>query len=136
MKILPLLPLIPMLAVGCSYHTKMGENDRYHVDSTANMFAPSVTTVTDTKADMSSTYAGPSIAGQLVNAAGTVAGGYLLGAGIAKSGTNNSVSNQNTPIASGGAGGNAAGGAGGDSNAAVSTSQSQGQLQFQGQAIQ
>lgn len=109
-----LLLLIPLLTA-CSYHSTMGVGERFHVDSTASLFAPSVTTVTDTKVDSATTYAGPSVIGQVVNAAGTVAGGYLLGAGIAKSG-NTTVSNQNMPIAGGG-------------NA--TTSQSQGQLQLQ-----
>lgn len=119
MKILLMLPLLPILTA-CSYHSTMGVNDRFHVDSTASLFAPSVTTVTDTRVDSASTYAGPSITGQLVNAAGNVAGGYLLGAGIAKSGNNTSVSNQNIPVA---AGGNAA--------STATTTQSQGQLQLQ-----
>lgn len=97
MKILYALLMASL--TGCAYHSTMGSGDRFHVDSTASLFAPSVTTVTDTKVDSATTYAGPSIAGQVLNAAGTVAGGYLLGAGIAKSG-NTSVSNQNTPVAS------------------------------------
>lgn len=96
MKLITIVTLLFLSA--CSYHSTMGEKDRFHVDSTASFFAPSVTTVVDTRTDTASTYAGPSIAGQVLNAAGTVAGGYLLGAGIAKSG-NTSVSNQNTPIA-------------------------------------
>lgn len=93
-----LYTLLMASLTGCANHSTMGIDDRFSVDSTANLFAPSVTTVTDTKVDTASTYAGPSIAGQVLNAAGTVAGGYLLGAGIAKSG-NTSVSNQNTPVA-------------------------------------
>lgn len=90
---------LTLLLTACSYHSTMGVDERFNVDSTASLFAPSVTTVTDTRIDIATTYAGPSIAGQVLNAAGTVAGGYLLGAGIAKSG-NTSVSNQNTPVAS------------------------------------
>ena len=71
----------------CAYNSTMGVNDRFQVATTASMFAPSVTTVVDTKTDSASTYAGPSIVGQVVNAAGGVAGGYLLGQGIGKSGT-------------------------------------------------
>ena len=68
-------------------YTFTGFNDRFQVATTASMFAPSVTTVVDTHNDSASTYAGPSVVGQVVNAAGTVAGGYLLGQGIGRSGT-------------------------------------------------
>ena len=79
---------LPVLLLNaCAYNSTMGDNDRFHVSSTASMFAPSVTTVLDTKTDSASTYAGPSIVGQVANAAGNVAGGYLLGQGIGKSGT-------------------------------------------------
>lgn len=82
-----LLSIIILLSTGCAYNSTMGVNDRFQVATTASMFAPSVTTVVDTHNDSASTYAGPSIVGQVVNAAGTVAGGYLLGQGIGKSGT-------------------------------------------------
>ena len=82
------LPLILTVSLNaCAWNSTMGQNDRFQVASTASLFAPSVTTVVDTKTDSASTYAGTSIIGQLANAAGTVAGGYLLGQGIGKSGT-------------------------------------------------
>ena len=84
-KLTLVLPVLMLNA--CAYNSTMGENDRFQVASTASFFAPSVTTVLDTKTDSAATYAGPSIVGQVANAAGTVAGGYLLGVGIGKSGT-------------------------------------------------
>lgn len=83
MKIL----FIALLLSGCAYNSTMGVNDRFQVASTSSFLAPSVTTVVDTHTDSASTYAGPSIVGQVINAAGTVAGGYLLGNGIGRSGT-------------------------------------------------
>jgi len=82
-----ILIAISIFSTGCAYNSTMGQDDRFQVASTASFFAPSVTTVLDTKTDSASTYAGPSIVGQVANAAGTVAGGYLLGQGIGKSGT-------------------------------------------------
>ena len=79
--------LFALLLSGCSFHSTMGVNDRFQVDSTASAFAPSVTTVTDTTSGVASTYAGPSIVGQVAGATSNVAGGYLLGQGIGKSGT-------------------------------------------------
>ena len=98
MKLITILSLLLLSA--CSYHSTMGNNDRFQVDSMASLFAPSITTVTDVETNTASHYAGPSIIGQTLNAAGTVAGGYLLGAGIAKSG--DSISNTNGQIANGG----------------------------------
>ena len=100
MKLITILSLLLLSA--CSYHSTMGNNDRFQVDSMASLFAPSITTVTDIETNTASHYAGPSIMGQTLNAAGTVAGGYLLGAGIAKSG--DSINNQNAQTASGGTG--------------------------------
>lgn len=76
-----------LLMAGCSWNSTMGDGDRFHVASTSSAFAPSVTTVVDKETGAFSTYAGPSVVGQLAGAAGTAAGGYLLGVGIAKSGT-------------------------------------------------
>jgi hypothetical protein len=66
----------------------MGASDEFEVNSVANAFAPSVTCVSNVSANHLSCYAGPSIIGQTLDAAGTVAGGYLLGQGIGKAGTN------------------------------------------------
>lgn len=107
MKPITILSLFFLSA--CSYHSTMGNNDRFQVDSMASLFAPSITTVTDTETNTASHYAGPSIMGQTLNAAGTVAGGYLLGAGIAKSGDNTTVNNQNTSAGYGGTAGAIAG---------------------------
>jgi len=82
-----IVSLACLLTQACAFNSTMGENDRFQVSSTASLFAPSVTTVLDTKTDSASTYAGSSIVGQVANAAGNVAGGYLLGQGIGKSGT-------------------------------------------------
>ena len=79
--------LILAMLSGCAYNSTMGLNDRFQVATTASMFAPSVTAVVDTKTDSATVYAGPSIVGQTAQAAGTVAGGYLLGQGIGHSGT-------------------------------------------------
>lgn len=113
--IISILTLISVVFLsGCAYNSTMGDNDRFHVASTASLFAPSVTTVVDTKTDSASTYAGSSIVGQVANAAGNVAGGYLLGQGIGKAGTTVSQSG---------------GGATATSNA--SQIQGQGQVQIQ-----
>lgn len=117
------LTLPVMLLQACSYNSTMGVNDRFQVASTASFFAPSVTTVLDTKTDSASTYAGPSIVGQVANAAGTVAGGYLLGQGIGKSGTTVS---QN--------GGGAQSGSVSNALSGSKSTQYQGQGQLQGQA--
>ena len=110
------LSLIPTLLLsGCAYNSTMGENDRFQVSSTASLFAPSVTAVLDTKTDSASVYAGPSIVGQTAQAAGTVAGGYLLGQGIGKSGTKVTQNG------------------GGASQTQTGGNQSQGQLQGQAQ---
>lgn len=111
-QILTLFLLLTITA--CTHHNAMGIGGRFHVDSTASLFAPSVTTVTDTQAGIASTYAGPSIIGQVAQAAGTVAGGYLIGQGLSRTGDNVSVANQNQPTAYGG-----------------STQQTQGQMQMQ-----
>ena len=78
---------LTLAITGCAYHSTMGENKRFHVDSTSSLFAPSVTTVTDTKHDSAQTFAGPSVAGQLAGAAAVASGSALIGAGLRKSGT-------------------------------------------------
>lgn len=70
----------------CAYNSTMGVNDRFQVASTASFFAPSVTTVVDTQNPnaLPPSFAGPSIVGQVANAAGTVAAGALIGNGLSK----------------------------------------------------
>lgn len=119
-KIIIALPLLMLQA--CAYNSTMGQDDRFQVATTASLFAPSVTTVVDTKNPdaLPSTYAGPSIAGQIAQAAGTTAAGAFVGHGLGKSGTQ---VNQH----SGGASSSSVSGA-------VSSSKST-QLQGQGQTL-
>jgi hypothetical protein len=116
----------------CAYNSTMGQDDRFQVASTASFFAPSVTTVLDTKTDSASTYAGPSIVGQVANAAGTVAGGYLLGQGIGKSGTTVS---QNGGGAQSGSVSNALSSSKSTQYQGQQQGQLQGQIQGQGQTL-
>jgi hypothetical protein len=86
-KLTFVLPI--MLLNACAYNSTMGTNDRFQVASTASFFAPSVTAVIDTKHPdaLVPTFAGPSIVGQLANAAGNVAAGAFIGSGLKGSGT-------------------------------------------------
>jgi hypothetical protein len=81
--------VLPILLNACAYNSTMGTNDRFQVASTASFFAPSVTAVIDTKHPdaLVPTFAGPSIVGQLANAAGNVAAGAFIGSGLKGSGT-------------------------------------------------
>jgi hypothetical protein len=81
-----ILTAVPLLLNACAYNSTMGVNDRFQVASTASFFAPSVTTVIDTQNPnaLPPTFAGPSIVGQVANAAGTVAAGAFIGNGLSK----------------------------------------------------
>ena len=83
------LVLSVIMLNACAYNSTMGVNDRFQVASTASFFAPSVTAVIDTKHPdaLVPTFAGPSIVGQLANAAGNVAAGAFIGSGLKGSGT-------------------------------------------------
>jgi len=84
------IALIAVSLQACAWNSTMGQDDRFQVASTASFFAPSVTTVVDTKnpGALPSTYAGPSVVGQLAQAAGVTAAGAFVGHGLGKSGTN------------------------------------------------
>jgi hypothetical protein len=112
------LILTIILLNACAYNSTMGTNDRFQVASTASFFAPSVTAVIDTKHPdaLVPTFAGPSIVGQLANAAGNVAAGAFIGSGLKGSGTKVSQSGggassiakggNSSSLANGGQGGN------------------------------
>ena len=141
------LILIPALLLNaCAYNSTMGKNDRFEVSSTTSLFAPSVTTVVDTSNPdvVPATFAGQSLFTQLGAVAGPVAGGYLLGQGIGKSGTKvtqngggasatggKSLANGGSAAALSGSSSNAKSFS--DANASAKTYQSQGQGQWQGQ---
>jgi hypothetical protein len=81
------------LLAACSWHSTIGENNRYHIDSSTQLFAPSVTLVTDTKTNYMVPIGGQSLIGQLSGPASAAIGGYFIGEGLKKSGT--TVSNNN-----------------------------------------
>jgi hypothetical protein len=127
MKKIALTVSIAMLS-GCAYNSTMGTNDRFQVSSTASFFAPSVTAIVDTQHPdaLVPSFAGPSIVGQLANAAGNVASGAFIGSGLKGSGTKVSQSGGGaSSISKGGNSSSLSNAAGGNSSATGGTSLSE-----------
>lgn len=84
-----------LLLPACSYHSMMGQDNRFKVDEYTSLFAPSITLVTDTKTGNILPFGGQSAVSQLAGPASTVAGAALLAEGFSNSGDTTVNSNQN-----------------------------------------
>ena len=106
-----------LLLTACSYNGSLGKHDEFQVNSRTELFAPSVTVVTDVESGRSQVIGGQSVVSQLQGAASAAIFGSFVSSGLKGSG--DSVTNSTTTISKSGA------------SSVSEQSQSQAQLQVQ-----
>lgn len=110
------LIFLSFLLTACSYNGSLGKHDQFEVNSRTELFAPSVTVVTDKSTGHSQLVGGQSVVSQLQGAASAAIFGSFVSSGLKGSG--DSTSNSSTTI----------------SNSTSRSNQAQSQLQEQSQA--
>ena len=90
-----IIPFLMMLTA-CSYDGYLGKHDQFEVNSRTELFAPSVTVVTDRSTGYSQVVGGQSVVSQLQGAASAAIFGSFVSSGLKGSGSH--IDNRSTTI--------------------------------------
>lgn len=90
-----ILLITSLLLTACSYNGSLGKHDQFEVNSRTELFAPSVTVVTDKSTGHSQLVGGQSVVSQLQGAASAAIFGSFVSSGLKGSGdsSNTTISN-------------------------------------------
>jgi hypothetical protein len=80
--------VLPFLLSACSYNGQLGSHDQFEVNSRTELFAPSVTVITEKESGRSQVVGGQSVISQLQGAASAAIFGSFVSSGLKGSGDN------------------------------------------------
>lgn len=88
--------VITLLTTACSYNGQLGSHDQFEVNSRTELFAPSVTVITEKESGRSQVVGGQSVVSQLQGAASAAIFGSFVSSGLKSSGDNVTSNNIST----------------------------------------
>lgn len=91
-----ILLITSLLLTACSYNGSLGKHDQFEVNSRTELFAPSVTVVTDKSTGHSQLVGGQSVVSQLQGAASAAIFGSFVSSGLKGSGDSSSTTISNS----------------------------------------
>lgn len=91
-----ILLITSLLLTACSYNGSLGKHDQFEVNSRTELFAPSVTVVTDKATGHSQLVGGQSVVSQLQGAASAAIFGSFVSSGLKSSGDSSSTTISNS----------------------------------------